>query len=84
KNDECTNLLTPTCISSSYVAYGAIRILPTFMILGQSAGLAASIAIDREIPIQDVEYSELRTGLLQSGQILDIPDNWLDIITTNN
>ncbi len=84
KTDECTNLLTPTCISSSYVAYGAIRILPTFMILGQSAGLAASIAIDRQIPIQDVEYSELRTGLIKSDQILDIPDNWLDIITANN
>ena len=84
KTDECTNLLTPTCLSSSYVAYGAIRILPTFMILGQSAGMAASIAIEKEIPIQNVEYSDLRTGLIKSGQILDIPDNWMEIITTYN
>ena len=84
KTDECTNLLTPTCISSTYVAYGAIRILPTFMILGQSAGMAASIAIEKEIPIQHVEYSDLRTGLIKSGQILDIPDNWMEIITTYN
>ncbi len=84
KTDECTNLLTPTCISSSYVAYGAIRILPTFMILGQSAGLAASMAIDREISIQDVKYSDLKDGLINSGQILDIPDDWLKIIKSNN
>jgi ribulose 1,5-bisphosphate synthetase/thiazole synthase len=83
-SDECTNLLTPTCVSGSYVAYGAIRILPTFMILGQSAGLAASIAVDKEIPIQDVCYSDLRAGLLRYGQILEIPDNWLDIITSND
>ncbi len=84
KTDECTNLLTPTCISSSYVAYGAIRILPTFMILGQSAGLAASIAVDKEIPIQEVKYTDLKDALIKSGQILDIPGNWLEIITTYN
>jgi len=84
KSRECTNLLTPTCVSSSYVAYGAIRILPTFMILGQSAGLAASMAIDMETMIQEIEYSDLRAGLVESGQILDIPDNWLEVITTNN
>lgn len=84
KPQECTNLLTPTCLSSSYVAYGAIRILPTFMILGQSAGLAASLAIDQGIKVQDLAYTELAAGLKASGQILDIPDNWLEIISSNN
>ncbi len=84
KSIECANLLTPTCVSSSYVAYGAIRILPTFMILGQSAGLAASMAIDMETMIQEIQYSDLKTGLIESGQILDIPDNWLEVIMTNN
>ena len=54
------------------------------MILGQSAGLAASIAIAKEIPIQEVKYSDLEDGLIKSGQILDIPDNWLEIITSYN
>jgi len=84
KSRECTNLLTPTCVSSSYVAYGAIRILPTFMIIGQSTGLAASMAIDNGTTIQEIEYSDLRAGLIESGQILNIPDNWLEVISTNN
>ena len=84
KREECSNLITPTCISSSYVAYGAIRILPTFMILGQSAGAAASLAIDQRKSIQDLDYSKLKEVLLNNGQILDIPENWLEIITSNN
>ncbi|KPL13905.1 MAG: xanthan lyase [Bacteroides sp. SM1_62] len=82
KSAECTNLITPTCPSSSYVAYGAIRILPTFMILGQSAGCAAALAINHSIDIQEIDYNELRKTLLENGQILEIPENWLEMITT--
>jgi hypothetical protein len=84
KREECCNLITPTCISSSYVAYGAIRILPTFMILGQSAGAAASQAIDLQKHVQDLDYAELREVLLVNGQILDISENWSEIITSTN
>ncbi len=76
KRGECTNLLTPTCPSSSYVAYGAIRILPTFMILGQSTGAAASLVLDQKISVQDLEYSDLRKKLQSAGQILTIPHDW--------
>jgi hypothetical protein len=81
KSAKCTNLITPTCLSFSYVAYGAIKILPTFMILGQRAGLVASMALDQNIPVQEIDYTELRRLLLEHGQILEIPDNWLEIIT---
>jgi len=74
---ECTNIITPTCPSSSYVAYGAVRILPTFMILGQSAGTAAALAAEGRIPVQEIDYAELRTRLLQEGQMLELPENWL-------
>jgi hypothetical protein len=84
KSVECTNLITPTCLSSSYVAYGAIRILPTFMILGQSAGCAAALALDMRKPVQQIKYDELKRTLLENGQILDIPENWLELITTIN
>ena len=84
RRTECTNILTPTCLSSSYVAYGAVRILPTFMILGQSAGLACSIAVEKGLAIQDIDYTELKSKMVQHGQILEIPDNWLEIITSTN
>ncbi len=82
--EECTNLITPTCPSSSYVAYGAIRILPTFMILGQSAGCAASLALERDQTVQELDYPSLREKLIDARQILEIPGNWLEIITTEN
>jgi len=76
KQNECENLITPTCPSSSYVAYGAIRILPTFMILGQSAGTAAAMAVDQKIPVQQIDYLELQNRLIADGQLLKIPDDW--------
>mgnify|MGYP001025855889 CR=1 FL=1 len=80
KAEECTNLITPTCPSSSYVAYGAIRILPTFMVLGQSAGCAAAIAIDQQSAVQEIDYTSLQNQLLQNEQILSIPENWLEYV----
>jgi hypothetical protein len=82
--DECSNLISPTCPSSSYVAYGAIRILPTFMILGQSTGCMAVMALEADIPVQELNYPKLMENLVNAGQILEIPHNWLEIITTEN
>ncbi len=70
KKDECENLLVPVCLSSTHVAYGSIRMEPVFMILGQSAGMAASIASRNKIPVQDVDYEKLRRHLLEAGQLL--------------
>ena len=84
RRKECTNLITPTCPSSSYVAYGAIRILPTFMILGQSAGCMAAMAVDSRSPVQELDYPSFRKKLIKDKQILKIPENWLEIITTEN
>ncbi|MCA1684839.1 MAG: FAD-dependent oxidoreductase, partial [Planctomycetia bacterium] len=70
---ECTNLLVPVCLSSSHVAYGSIRMEPVFIILGQSAAAAASIAIDDGVGVQDVAYSKLQKRLVADGQVLDLP-----------
>ncbi len=71
KKNECTNLLTPTCPSCSHVAYGAIRIEFTFMALGQATGLAAVLAIENGVSVQQVDYTLLKGTLVKTGQIID-------------
>ena len=70
KKEECKNLLVPVCVSSSHIAYGSIRMEPVFMILGQSAATAASIAIDENISVQEVAYDKLRERLEKDDQRL--------------
>ena len=70
KKEECSNLLVPVCVSSSHIAFGSIRMEPVFMILGQSAAVAAEIAIDKNCAIQDVPYDELKISLENRKQVL--------------
>lgn len=71
QRDECANLLVPVAVSSSHIAYGSIRMEPVFMILGQSAATAASLAIDGGLDVQQVPYDKLRERLLADGQVLE-------------
>ncbi len=70
KKEECTNLLVPVCVSSSHIAYGSIRMEPVFMILGQSAAMAAVLAIDNKVGVQQVSYELLKEKLLKAGQVV--------------
>lgn len=72
---ECLNLITPTCPSSSHVAYGAIRLEWTFMALGQAAGAAAALAVGDNRPVQEIDYGQLREGLLAGGQVLAVEES---------
>jgi hypothetical protein len=70
RRSEAENLLVPVCLSASHIAYGSIRMEPVFMILGQSAALAAHLALARGGAVQDVPYSELRRELEAAGQVV--------------
>lgn len=70
KQKECTNLLVPVAVSSSHIAYGSIRMEPVFMILGQSAAVAAKLAIDGNYAVQEVPYLQLKKELQNKGQRL--------------
>ncbi|TDU64596.1 FAD dependent oxidoreductase [Prosthecobacter fusiformis] len=41
---DLDNLLVPVCLSSTHVAWGAIRLEPTWMQVGESAGYACALA----------------------------------------
>ncbi len=63
KRNEVTNLLVPVCLSASHIAFGSIRMEPVFMVLGQSAAVAACFAIDQRIDVQSVGVSEIKEVL---------------------
>lgn len=67
---HATNLLNPVTLSATHVAYAALRMEPTMMILGESAGTAAAIAIEQYQDVQAVDYGLLRQRLIANGQIL--------------
>lgn len=56
KKGEIENLFVPVCLSATHVAHGSIRMEPQFMMLGQAAALAASLAIDKKTSVQEVDY----------------------------
>ena len=70
RRGECENLLVAVCLSSSHIAYGSARMEPVFMALGQSAMMAAAIAIDDGIRVQDVNYDKLRKMMVDAGQVI--------------
>lgn len=72
KSEECRNLLVPVCVSASHIAYGSIRMEPVFMILGQSAAIAACKAIDIDHAVQDIPYKALKEELLKRNQVLTL------------
>ena len=72
REKECANLLVPICLSASHISYGSIRMEPVFMVLGQSAGAAAAMALDEKADLQNVDFARLRERLLHDHQVL----NW--------
>lgn len=63
KTNECKNLFVPVCLSASHIAYGSIRMEPVFMVLGQSAAVAAAMAIDAKQPVQEINITKLQAKL---------------------
>lgn len=70
KATECGNLLVPVCMSASHIAYGSIRMEPVFMVLAQSASVAASLAIDKKQTVQQIRGQEVK-ALLDKNPLLN-------------
>jgi hypothetical protein len=73
KASECSNLLVPVALSCTHVGISSIRVEPTWMILGQSAGIAAAMSAKQNIAVQKLPYLGLRERLLAQKQVLDLP-----------
>lgn len=67
-------LLVPVAASTTHVAYSTIRMEPTWMVLGQAAGVAAHVALKNSTSPRAVPITEVQTLLRRQGQVLDLPD----------
>lgn len=66
KRDEVQNLFVPAALSATHIAFGSIRMEPVFMVLGQSSAVAASMAIDGDLAVQDIDVSALQRELKEN------------------
>jgi hypothetical protein len=73
KQSECTNLLVPVCVSASHIAMTSIRMEPVWMILGESAGVAAAMAVSENMPVQQLPYAAMKEKLVALKQKLERP-----------
>ncbi|MEZ6139095.1 MAG: FAD-dependent oxidoreductase [Zavarzinella sp.] len=73
KQQQCENLLVPVALSCTHVGISSLRIEGTWMIIGQSAGIAAAQAAKQNLPVQKLDYAKLRERILAQKQVLDLP-----------
>jgi hypothetical protein len=72
RKSELQNLLVPVCLSATHSAYSSVRMEPQYMIIGQAAGVAAALAIQERVPVQDISIAELQARLRAHGAILHL------------
>jgi hypothetical protein len=70
KRSQAVNLLVPVCFSASHVTYSTMRMEPVYMIVGQAAGVAASLAVREKKPVQDIDPQSL-SAILRKGGMVD-------------
>ena len=71
KRAESANLLVPVCFSASHVAYSSMRMEPQYMIIGHASGVAAALAIKKNVAVQDIPVADLQKTLLAEGAVFE-------------
>ncbi|HEY9526257.1 MAG TPA: FAD-dependent oxidoreductase, partial [Anaerolineales bacterium] len=71
RKTQVTNLLVTVCFSASHVTYSTLRMEPVYMIIGQAAGVAASMAIAAKAPLYEIDTTALTAILRSQGAIIE-------------
>jgi hypothetical protein len=69
---QLQNLIVPVCFSATHIAYSSLRMEPQYMIMGQAAGVAASLSIQHNIPVQSISIKALQSNLRSHKAILHL------------
>lgn len=67
---DIDNLLVPVPLSATHVAYGTIRLEPTWLHIGESAGVAAALAHRKNTTPADIDRNHLQQTLVETGIML--------------
>ena len=64
-------LIGSRCISADVAAHSSLRVMPTVCSIGQACGVAAAIAIDKQLKVSQIDGVEVRKQLNLLGAQLD-------------
>jgi hypothetical protein len=67
---DVDGLLVPVAASTTHVAFSTIRLEPTWMALGQAAGVAAHLSIASDTAPRKVDVDRLQRILVGQGQVI--------------
>ncbi|QPC62928.1 hypothetical protein HYE67_005159 [Fusarium culmorum] len=70
RKQDAVNFLNPVTVSATHIALSAIRMEPMYMILGQSAGTAAVLAIEDNVNVQELDHKKLKKRLEGDTQVV--------------
>ncbi|MGJ5817599.1 FAD-dependent oxidoreductase [Paludibaculum fermentans] len=62
---QVDGLLVPTALSATHVAFSAVRMDPTWTVLGQAAGVAAALSAKAEVNPRQLAVSKVQSELLR-------------------
>ncbi|MEQ9221738.1 MAG: FAD-dependent oxidoreductase [Cyclobacteriaceae bacterium] len=63
-------LIVPVALSATHVGFCSVRMEPTWMSLGQAAGVAAHVCLQSQTQPRNVKVGEVRKILESQGQVL--------------
>ncbi|WP_254280801.1 FAD-dependent oxidoreductase [Haloarcula marina] len=82
------NLLVPVPLSATHIGWGTIRLEPTWMHIGESAGLAAALALETDREPSALDVGTMQRELVDRGVMLSFfnefdmatDEEWVDAV----
>ncbi len=71
--DSVNTMVIGRCFSASHDAHASIRSMAQCMAMGVAAGISGSIALANKKEIREVNFSDIRTKIIETGAILEVP-----------
>ena len=69
---NCCNLLVAgKTLSCESQAVGGMRCMPAAMAMGQAAGIASALSVEKSVSLRDIDVKALQSELLAQGAIID-------------